>query len=59
MMKGQKPWDELVGREDKEIKTENANSSFKMLGWKEEERKGNRWKGLQVKVGEMFAGFAD
>lgn len=38
--KGQKPLGGLVGIEGKEIKTVNANSFFKMLGWKEGVGKG-------------------
>lgn len=46
---GQKPLDRLVGREGKKVKTENANSTFKMLGWKEAGRKGNSERDIRVR----------
>lgn len=47
--KGQKPLGGLVGGKGKEVKRINANSAFKMLGWKEGEGKA-----VKVKMGEIF-----
>lgn len=46
---GQKPLRRLVGREGKKVKTENANSIFKTLGWKEEGGKGNSEGDIRVR----------